>query len=81
MQAEADGFSELHLYVCCAFLKRFAKEIKGMNDFQELILFLQHVPTGKWREADMELVLAEAFVLKSMYHDAPHHVADARDKS
>lgn len=52
-----------------------------MTDFQELIIFLQHLPTSKWREADMELVLAEAFVLKSMYHDAPNHVGDSRDRA
>jgi hypothetical protein len=74
VQAEPDGFSELHLYVCCAFLKAFSKDVRARQDFQELMLFLQHLPTSNWREADMELVLAEAFVLKSYYHNATHHV-------
>ncbi len=33
-QAEAEGFSHFHLYVCAAFLLEWRKEILSMIDFQ-----------------------------------------------
>lgn len=36
-QAEAEGFSHFHLYVCAAFLIEWRKEILSMIDFQVLI--------------------------------------------
>ena len=37
-QAEAEGFSHFHLYVCAAFLIEWRKEILSMVDFQVLFL-------------------------------------------
>lgn len=34
LQAEAEGFSHFHLYVCAAFLIEWRKEILSMIDFQ-----------------------------------------------
>lgn len=33
-QAEAEGFSQFHLYVCAAFLLEWRKQILSMRDFQ-----------------------------------------------
>ncbi|XP_029993646.1 TBC1 domain family member 22B isoform X2 [Sphaeramia orbicularis] len=38
-QAEAEGFSHFHLYVCAAFLIEWRKEILSMVDFQVLLLY------------------------------------------
>lgn len=68
-----DGFSNFHIYVCASFLVRWSKQLK-LLDFQEIIIFLQALPTKDWLEKDIELVLSEAFMWKSLFHNAPNHL-------
>ncbi|KAM6215742.1 TBC1 domain family member 22A isoform 5-T5 [Rhynchocyon petersi] len=72
-QSEPEGFSHFHLYVCAAFLVRWRKEILEEKDFQELLLFLQNLPTAAWDDEDVSLLLAEAYRLKFTFADAPNH--------
>ncbi|KAM5336177.1 TBC1 domain family member 22A [Glossophaga mutica] len=72
-QSEPEGFSRFHLYVCAAFLVRWRKEILEEGDFQELLLFLQNLPTARWGDGDVSLLLAEAYRLKFAFADAPNH--------
>ncbi|XP_058529241.1 TBC1 domain family member 22A isoform X2 [Ochotona princeps] len=72
-QSEPEGFSHFHLYVCAAFLMRWRKEILEERDFQELLLFLQNLPTAHWDDQDVSLLLAEAYRLKFAFADAPNH--------
>lgn len=72
-QSEPEGFSHFHLYVCAAFLVRWRKEILEERDFQELLLFLQNLPTAHWGDGDISLLLAEAYRLKFAFADAPNH--------
>ncbi|XP_065743210.1 TBC1 domain family member 22A isoform X3 [Phocoena phocoena] len=72
-QSEPEGFAHFHLYVCAAFLVRWRKEILGERDFQELLLFLQNLPTAHWGDEDVSLLLAEAYRLKFVFADAPNH--------
>ncbi|XP_037702108.1 TBC1 domain family member 22A isoform X2 [Choloepus didactylus] len=72
-QSEPEGFSHFHLYVCAAFLVRWRKEILEERDFQELLLFLQNLPTAHWDDGDVSLLLAEAYRLKFAFADAPNH--------
>ncbi|XP_077453686.1 TBC1 domain family member 22B isoform X1 [Stigmatopora argus] len=72
-QAEADGFSHFHLYVCAAFLIEWRKEILSMVDFQGLLILLQNLPTIHWGNEEVGLLLAEAYRLKYMFADAPSH--------
>ncbi|XP_064224309.1 TBC1 domain family member 22A isoform X4 [Aotus nancymaae] len=72
-QSEPEGFSHFHLYVCAAFLVRWRKEILEERDFQELLLFLQNLPTAHWDDEDISLLLAEAYRLKFAFADAPNH--------
>ncbi|KAF6340593.1 TBC1 domain family member 22A [Rhinolophus ferrumequinum] len=72
-QSEPEGFSHFHLYVCAAFLVRWRKEILEERDFQELLLFLQNLPTAHWGDGDVSLLLAEAYRLKFAFADAPNH--------
>ncbi|CAG8838099.1 16870_t:CDS:2, partial [Racocetra persica] len=60
---DTDGFSEFHLYVCAAFLVKWADEIKSM-DFQGIMMFLQSLPTSNWGYEHIELLLSEAYMLK-----------------
>ncbi|XP_054438575.1 TBC1 domain family member 22A [Pteronotus mesoamericanus] len=72
-QSEPAGFSHFHLYVCAAFLVRWRKQILEERDFQELLLFLQNLPTAGWGDEDISLLLAEAYRLKFAFADAPNH--------
>ncbi|XP_061544076.1 TBC1 domain family member 22B [Phycodurus eques] len=72
-QAETEGFSHFHLYVCAAFLIEWRKEILSMVDFQGLLILLQNLPTIHWGNEEVGLLLAEAYRLKYMFADAPSH--------
>ncbi|KAF9373905.1 GTPase-activating protein [Mortierella sp. AD011] len=71
------GFSEFHLYVCAAFLTKWSAELKQM-EFQEIMLFLQDVPTDDWQDKDIELLLSEAFMWKSLFHSSPMHLGGSK---
>ncbi|RHZ90101.1 hypothetical protein Glove_8g34 [Diversispora epigaea] len=68
-----DGFSEFHLYVCAAFLVKWSDKIRSM-DFQGIMMFLQSLPTSAWNEKDIELLLSEAYMWKTLFHNAPSHL-------
>ncbi|CAG8618153.1 1498_t:CDS:10, partial [Paraglomus occultum] len=69
-----EGFSEFHLYVCAAFLHKWSDQLRSM-DFQGIMMFLQSLPTSHWTEKDIEMLLSQAFVWKSVFHNAPNHLA------
>ncbi|KAM4711785.1 TBC1 domain family member 22A isoform 1-T1 [Anableps anableps] len=72
-QAEPEGFSHFHLYVCAAFLVRWRKEILEEQDFQGLMILLQNLPTMHWGNEEVSVLLAEAYRLKFAFADAPNH--------
>lgn len=72
--AEADGLAPFQLYVCAAFLIQWRKDILNQKDFQSLLLLLQKVPTEKWTESEVSVLVAEAYRLKFTYADAPNHL-------
>ncbi|KAH0520639.1 TBC1 domain family member 22A [Microtus ochrogaster] len=41
--------------------------------YSELLLFLQNLPTARWDDQDVSLLLAEAYRLKFAFADAPNH--------
>jgi hypothetical protein len=73
LQAEDQGFSEFHLYVCAAFLVKWSEKLQRM-DFQEIMMFLQSLPTKNWTEKDIELLLSEAFIWQSLFKGSKAHV-------
>jgi hypothetical protein len=70
----ASGFKVFHVYVCAAFLMRWKEELKRM-DFQQLIQFLQKLPTEDWTEQEIESLLATAHVYRELFHASPQHLA------
>ncbi|XP_053169955.1 TBC1 domain family member 22A isoform X1 [Scomber japonicus] len=72
-QAEPEGFSHFHLYVCAAFLVRWRKEILEERDFQGLMILLQNLSTMHWGNEEVSVLLAEAYRLKFAFADAPNH--------
>ncbi|KAH7326295.1 rab-GTPase-TBC domain-containing protein [Stachybotrys elegans] len=71
--AEEQGFSEFHLYVCAAFLVKWSDKLQKM-DFQEVMMFLQSLPTKGWTEKDIELLLSEAFIWQSLFKGSAAHL-------
>lgn len=68
-----DGFESFFIYVCAAFLLRWAKELKRM-EFQDLVIFLQQLPTQSWTDKDIEEVLSQAYVYQSLFAKSPNHL-------
>lgn len=71
--AEENGFSEFHLYVCAAFLVKWSDKLVKM-DFQEIMMFLQSLPTRNWTEKDIELLLSEAYIWQSLFKGSAAHL-------
>ncbi|KAF2267476.1 TBC1 domain family member 22A [Lojkania enalia] len=78
--AEEDGFSSFHLYVCAAFLVKWSDQLRKM-DFQEIMMFLQALPTRQWTEKDIELLLSEAFIWQSLFRGSSAHLKNTGSRS
>ncbi|ORX45508.1 RabGAP/TBC [Hesseltinella vesiculosa] len=72
-EGSSEGFSAFHVYVCAAFLVKWSSQLRKM-DFQEIMIFLQQLPTCDWQEKDVEILLSEAFMWKSLFQHAPSHL-------
>jgi hypothetical protein len=64
------------LYVCVAFLVKWSDKLLKM-DFQEVMMFLQALPTRDWTEKDIELLLSEAFIWQSLFKGLRHTYEEA----
>ncbi len=80
LQAEEQGFSEFHLYVCAAFLVKWSDKLVKM-DFQEIMMFLQSLPTREWTEKDIELLLSEAYIWQSLFKGSAAHLRGPTNRS
>jgi len=70
--SEGPALKEFLVYILSSFLLSWAPELKDM-DFQELIMFLQRVPTQHWTETEIELVLSRAFMWRASFKGASSH--------
>ncbi len=71
--SDDDGFSVLHPYVCVATLLRWGSTLKTM-EFNEIIIFLQSLPTSDWSAEELSLLIQQAYVYKQHYqHSALLH--------
>jgi len=64
------------VYVCTALLLKFSPQLKGFK-FQDLVQFLQKLPTRTWRVQDVEELLSQAFVWKTLFEAAPSHLLNS----
>lgn len=60
-------FLDYHVYTCAAFLFYFSSKLMRMNDFGEAMSFLLDLPTEMITSDDMDALLSEAFLLKSIW--------------
>jgi len=67
---ERAGFESFHVNVCAVLLKTFESKLMEMP-FQDMVLFLQDIPTKDWGEQEMDEMVSQAFVLSTLY-DSSH---------
>lgn len=74
LSEEVGGFENFHVYVCAVFLKTYKTKLLGMN-FQELLVFLQEMPTQGWGEDEVEPILSQAYILSTLFDNSPSHLS------
>ncbi|KAM2987375.1 hypothetical protein FF2_007551 [Malus domestica] len=72
--AEGDALPDFLVYIFASFLLTWSEELQKL-DFQELVMFLQHLPTHNWTHQELEMVLSRAFMWYSMFKSSPRHLA------
>lgn len=70
---DREGFDKFHVYVCAALLVTWSKQLRNMG-FQELIVFLQDLPTRGWDIDRIQEVLGQAYILKTLFNESPNHI-------
>lgn len=71
--AEGDGFADFLVYVSASFMLTWTEKLCSL-DFQEMVIFLQHLPTRRWSHQELEMVLSRAFMWRVMFDRSPNHL-------
>lgn len=74
--SDENGFSVLHLYVCAAILLKWSIKLKKMN-LDNIMMFLQDLPTKQWSDQDLDVLIAEAYVFKTLIDSSAGNFATA----
>ncbi|CAI0541105.1 unnamed protein product [Linum tenue] len=72
--AEGDALPDFLIYIFTSFLLTWSDKLQKL-DFQELVMFLQHLPTNNWTDQELEMVLSRAYMWHSMFNNCPSHLA------
>ena len=62
--SEGDDFPDFLIYVAASLLLTYRGQVASM-EFQDLVMFLQALPTSDWGTADLDLVLSRAFMWRA----------------
>jgi hypothetical protein len=73
LSEETGGFENFHVYVCAVLLKTYKEKLMAM-EFQDILMFLQELPTSSWAEEDVEPILSQAFILSTLFDGSPSHL-------
>ena len=71
---QSGGFENFHVYVCAVVLKTFQPDLLQLNTYEDLLIFLQDLPTKDWKEEAMESILSQAFILSTLFDSSPSHL-------
>lgn len=74
LSEESGGFSAFHVYVCAALLVSFSDELRKLNS-EQMIMFLQNMPTKGWGADKAENLLSQAYVLQTLFDRSPAHLS------
>ncbi|XP_010258544.1 PREDICTED: TBC1 domain family member 22B-like isoform X2 [Nelumbo nucifera] len=72
--AEGDALPDFLVYIFASFLLTWSDKLQKL-DFQEMVMFLQHLPTQNWTYQELEMVLSRAYMWHSMFNSSPNHLA------
>lgn len=72
--AEGDALPDFLVYIAASFLLTWSDKLLKL-DFQEMVMFLQHVPTHNWSHSELEMVLSRAYMWHAMFNSSPSHLA------
>ncbi|KAK1356333.1 Ypt/Rab-GAP domain of gyp1p superfamily protein [Heracleum sosnowskyi] len=72
--AEGDALPDFLVYIFASFLLTWSDKLLKL-DFQEMVMFLQHLPTQNWTYMELEVVLSRAYMWHSMFESCPSHLA------
>ncbi|KAG0477700.1 hypothetical protein HPP92_012419 [Vanilla planifolia] len=73
--AEGDSLPEFLVYVSASFLLTWSDKLQKL-EFQEMVMFLQHLPTQNWTHHELEMVLSRAYMWHAMFNSSPSHLAN-----
>ncbi|XP_016505000.2 uncharacterized protein LOC107822926 [Nicotiana tabacum] len=72
--AEGDALPDFLVYIAASFLLTWSDKLLKL-DFQEMVMFLQHLPTHNWSHSELEMVLSRAYMWHAMFNRSPSHLA------
>jgi hypothetical protein len=72
--SQDDGFEIFHVYVCASFLLTWSGKLREMA-FQDLVLFLQSLPTKEWGPNEVETLLSQAYMLSTCFESSQNHIS------
>ncbi|KAH6816035.1 Ypt/Rab-GAP domain of gyp1p superfamily protein [Perilla frutescens var. frutescens] len=72
--AEGVALPDFLVYIYASFLLTWSETLQKL-DFQEMVMFLQHLPTHNWIHLQLETVLSQAYMWYTMFNDSPRHLA------
>ncbi|KAL7085885.1 hypothetical protein ACP275_14G305300 [Erythranthe tilingii] len=72
--AEGDALPDFLVYIFASFLLTWSDKIRKL-EFQEMVMFLQHLPTEKWTYLELEMVLSQAYMWHTVFNNSPSHLA------
>ncbi|KAK4421542.1 GTPase-activating protein gyp1 [Sesamum alatum] len=70
--AEGDALPDFLVYIFASFLLTWSDKLQKL-EFQEMVMFLQHVPTQNWGDVELEMVLSQAYMWHTMFNNSPSH--------
>lgn len=73
--AEGDSLPEFLVYISASFLLTWSDKLQKL-EFQEMVMFLQHLPTQEWTHHELEMVLSRAYMWHAMFNSSPSHLAN-----
>ncbi|CAI9777061.1 unnamed protein product [Fraxinus pennsylvanica] len=72
--AEGDALPDFLVYIFASFLLTWSEKLQEL-EFQDMVMFLQHLPTQNWNDMDLEMVLSRAYMWHTMFNKSPSHLA------
>lgn len=71
--AEEQEIATYLTYVCAALLLSISKDIKKFeNCSEEIIMYIQDLPTNKWTMDDIKVLMAESYQLQTLFQNNTH---------